>query len=155
FEFVVHHVGDVVRRVETNEVQQRERPHGVAAAQLNGIVDVGSRAHTLFIGADGIEQVRHQQPVYDEPGLVASADWNFAQFFGELVSGVIDLVSRGDGAHYFDQFHQRHGIEKVQADETLRAFGGGQKLGNRNGRSIGSKDSVFLYHTVERGVYPL
>src|SRR6266581_6174494 len=32
FEFVVHHVGDVVSRVEADEIEQRERAHGIAAA---------------------------------------------------------------------------------------------------------------------------
>src|SRR5262249_13647479 len=65
-ELVEHHMRDVVGGIEADEVEQRERTHGIAAAKLHGVVDVGDRARALFVGADGIEQVGHQQPVDDE-----------------------------------------------------------------------------------------
>ena len=74
-------------------------------------------------------------------------------FFAELVSGIVHVVGGGDGAHHFDQLHERHRIEEVQSDEALRALGRSQKLGDRNGRGIRSEDGVLLHDAVERGVH--
>src|SRR5260370_1019982 len=47
FELVVHHVRDVVGRVEADEIEQRERSHRIAAAELHRAVNVLDRAHAL------------------------------------------------------------------------------------------------------------
>src|SRR3954469_3591033 len=65
-ELVEHHMGDVVRGVEADEVEQGERPHGVSAAELHRVVDVGDRAHTFLVSANGIEQIGNEQTVDDE-----------------------------------------------------------------------------------------
>src|SRR5437899_7099238 len=62
--------GDVVRRVEADEVEQRERPHRVAASEFHPLVDVVERAQAVLVRANGIEQIRHQQPIDDESGTV-------------------------------------------------------------------------------------
>ncbi len=124
---------DVVGRVEADEIEQRERPHGIAAAELHSVVDVLDRSHTLFVGADSVEQIRHQQPVHDESGFVAGAQGHFADLLSELVRGVVDVAGRGNRPHDFHQLHQRHGIKEVQADEALRALGRSHQLGDRNG----------------------
>ena len=72
-ELVEHDVGDGVRGVEADEVEQRERPHRVAAAELHALVDVLDRAQPVLEAADRVEQVRHQQPVDDEAAAVGRA----------------------------------------------------------------------------------
>src|SRR5271165_3488665 len=148
-ELVVHDVRDVVRGVEADEVEQRERPHGVAAAQLHRLVDVGDGAHALFIGANGVEQVGHQQAVDDESWLVNRAHRDFAQLGAEGNGGGEDLGRGGDGADDFDQLHHRDGIEEVQADEALGALGRRHELGHADGGSVGGEDGVFLDDGVE------
>src|SRR5205085_7403824 len=39
-EFVMHHMRDVISRVQANKVEQRERSHGISAAQLHRIVNI-------------------------------------------------------------------------------------------------------------------
>src|SRR5438132_7113780 len=107
-----HHLTDVVRGVEADEVEQREGTHGVAAAELHGLVDVLDRADALLVRADGVEDVGHEQPVDDEAGVVAARHWLLAERLGEGVRAVEGLVAGDDGAHHLDQLHQRHWIEK-------------------------------------------
>src|SRR5882672_7839105 len=45
-ELLEHDVGDVVGRVKADEVEQRQRPHGVAAAQLHAVVDIFPRGES-------------------------------------------------------------------------------------------------------------
>src|SRR5437762_2816464 len=65
-ELLEHHLGDVHRGVEPDEVQERERPHGVATAELHRRVDVLERGEAALVKPDRVEQVRHEQPVRSE-----------------------------------------------------------------------------------------
>src|SRR5438067_11039965 len=47
-ELVEHDLGDVVGRVESDEVEERERPHRVAAPQFHTVVYVNDTAYALF-----------------------------------------------------------------------------------------------------------
>ena len=67
---VEHDVRDRLRRVQADEVEQRERAHGVVRAALHRRVDLVDRADALLVGADRVEHVRHEQAVDDEAGLV-------------------------------------------------------------------------------------
>src|SRR5216683_7512738 len=102
-EFLEHDLTDVVGGVEADEIEQGEGTHGISAAQLHGVVDIGNRAHAFFIGADGIQQIRHQQAVHDEAGLVAGAHRRLAQAFAKFESGLEGRFAGGDGAHHLDQ----------------------------------------------------
>src|SRR5687768_18596808 len=62
-ELLEHYFRHVHGRVEADEVEQRERSHGIAAAELHRLVDVLEGSETAFAGAKGVEQVGHQQPV--------------------------------------------------------------------------------------------
>src|SRR5262244_3056095 len=59
-ELVEHDVGDVIGGVEPHEVEQGERAHRIAAAQLHGVVDILARRHAGFQHADRVEQVRDE-----------------------------------------------------------------------------------------------
>src|SRR5258708_9645702 len=61
-EFVKHHLADVIGGIETDKIQQRKRAHGITAAQLNEIVDMRDRSHTIFVSADGVNQIEQKQP---------------------------------------------------------------------------------------------
>src|SRR5688572_14470654 len=74
-----HDVGDVIGGVQAHEIEQRERPHGVAASELHPLVDVLDRADAFLVGADGVEQVGDQQAVDDKARVVLAGDRLLAQ----------------------------------------------------------------------------
>ena len=71
---VEHDLGDAHRRVQPDEVEQRERAHRVAAAELHAAVDVGRGRHALLQRPHRVEQIGHQQAVHDEARPVAGDD---------------------------------------------------------------------------------
>src|SRR5579872_662144 len=107
-------MGDVVGGVEPHKIQQRKRAHGVAASQLHGLIDIFNRAHAFFIGAHRVQQVGHQQPVYDEAALVAGTHRHLAHALAKIVGSFVDLVGGGDSAYHLHQHHEGNGSEKVQ-----------------------------------------
>src|SRR6202047_4451517 len=62
---VIHHVSNVISRIKPNEIEQSERPHGISTSQFHSVINILDRSHALFISADGVEQIRHQQPVHN------------------------------------------------------------------------------------------
>jgi hypothetical protein len=84
------------RGVEPHEVGERQRTHRVARAGLHRPVDVVDRPDALLVRADGIEHVRNEQPVHDEPGAVACGDADLPELRGELLSRLEGLVGRRD-----------------------------------------------------------
>src|SRR6266852_1473631 len=57
FELVEQHVGDKQRRVQTDEVEQREWPHRVAGAEHHADVDVFFRSEALLEHTDCLSKV--------------------------------------------------------------------------------------------------
>src|SRR5207248_849292 len=147
-----HNLRDVVGRVQADKIKQGKGPHGIATAELHGVIDILHRAYALLVSADSVEQIGHQQPINDKSGFVAGAYGNFAELLGELVRGIVNVVSSGDCAHHLDQFHQRNRIKKVQPDKTFRTLRGSQEFSNGNRRGIRGEDRIFLHHAVQRGV---
>src|SRR5438067_1125063 len=56
-----HDLGDLVGRIQTDEVEQRQWTHGIAAAQLHRLVDIRYAPHAALDRTDGIEQVRDER----------------------------------------------------------------------------------------------
>src|SRR5436305_1451744 len=67
---VVYRVENFVRRVQADEVEQGERPHGVTATEAHCTVDVLAARVTAFVQGDRVVEVSEQQRVGDEPGPV-------------------------------------------------------------------------------------
>src|SRR5579883_504193 len=74
FEFVVHDLCDVIRGVQADEIEQLERSHRVAAAELNALVDVLFARKAFVVDANRIQQIRHEQPVDHETGRIFGQD---------------------------------------------------------------------------------
>src|SRR5437870_4764568 len=74
-----HDLADVVGGIEAHEVEQGERSHRVAAAELHRLVDVLDRADARLVRADGVEEVRDEEAIDDEAGVVAARDRLFAE----------------------------------------------------------------------------
>src|SRR5262245_29895492 len=46
--FVEHDFGDVIRRVEADEISQRKRSHRIATPELHCVIDVHDRSNTFL-----------------------------------------------------------------------------------------------------------
>jgi hypothetical protein len=53
--------------------------------------------------------------------------------------------------HHFDKFHERDGVEKVQAQKPRTAPGSGHHFRNRQGRGVTGKDCLRLDDAIELG----
>src|SRR5215213_4352644 len=162
-ELVEHDLGDVVGRVEPDEVEERERPHRVAAAELHAVVYVHDGADALFERAYRVEQVWDEQAVDDEARAVVGADGNLAQLAAELDGRLVDLRVRQDGSDDLDELHHGHGVEEVQADEARLTLGPrgrhhlcyGERGGVRREYGLGLADGVELVVRVALGLVVL
>src|SRR5258708_18302456 len=74
-----HDLGDVVRRVEADEIEQRERTHWIAAAEHHRLIAVGDAPYAALYGPDRVQQIRNEQQVHDEAGVVFRSDGLFAR----------------------------------------------------------------------------
>src|SRR3990170_1131422 len=61
-ELLEHDLGHEHGGVEPHQVEERERPHGVAAAELHGLVDVLEGGESALVHPDRVQEVRHQEP---------------------------------------------------------------------------------------------
>ena len=87
-ELLEHHLGHVHRGVEAHEVQEGERAHGVAASELHRQVDVLLRGDAGLQQADRLQEVRHEEPVHDEPRGVLGGDRRLAERLDERPGGL-------------------------------------------------------------------
>jgi len=146
-----HDVRHEHRRVESDEVEQRERAHRIAAAELHRLVDVLQRREPALVDADGIEEIRHEQTIDDERRRVLRLHGNLADRahpFGGLPDG--DVVGE-QRPHDLDQLHQWHWIEEVEADDLSRTLGGGGHGGDVARRGVRGQQRVRRADAVELG----
>ena len=71
---LVERIEDGQRGVEPDQVEQRERAHGEPATALHGGVDALLGRHALLEQAHRVVEVREQEGVHDEAGLVLHFD---------------------------------------------------------------------------------
>jgi hypothetical protein len=148
---LVHRVEDLVGGVDADEVHQGERPHGQAAAQPHGRVDVLAAGVPVLVHRDGVVEVAEQQRVGDEAGLVADGHVDLAQAGGQRLDVLDDRGLGDDGAHDLDQLHDRRGVEEVHADDLARPPGDHRELGDRQARGVGRQDRVRRADLVQLG----
>src|SRR3989338_2319554 len=148
-ELVEHDVGNVIRGVDSDQIQEGERAHRVSAAELHALVDVGDAADALLDGAEGVQDVRHQQAVHNEAGAVQRSDRHLPQALREAEHRLLDPRVGLDGADELDQLHEGDRVEEVQADETLRPFRGHRHFGYRQRRGVAGEDRLFLEGALE------
>ena len=75
----VEGVADRLGDVEADEVEQGQRAHRVAGAELHAGVDLARLHAGLLDEADGVEEVGEEQAVDDEAGQVGDLDRGLAQ----------------------------------------------------------------------------
>src|SRR5207244_1240670 len=122
-ELLEHHLGDVHRGVEPDEVQERERAHGVATAELHRRVDVLERGEAALVNPDRVEQVRHEQPVHDERRRVLRLDRGLADRADPLGRRRDRRLVGQDRPRHLHELHQRHGVEEVEPEDLAGARG--------------------------------
>src|SRR5882762_5738282 len=45
---VIHHVSNVISRIQPNEIEQSERTHGISTSQFHGVINILDRSHAFF-----------------------------------------------------------------------------------------------------------
>src|SRR6202167_5295374 len=123
----------------------------MAASELHRIIYVFDGADAFFQRAHSIEQIRHEQTVDDETGAIGGAHERLAETCGERDGGFIYFRVGCDGADYFHQLHDRHRIEKVHAQETVRTLRKHGHFGDGERRSVAGENGVFGTNFIERG----
>src|SRR3984957_16578542 len=123
----------------------------MSTAQLHGIINVLNRANALFQCAYGVQQKRNEQAVDDEAGPVGGANRGLSNARCKRDCVFFYLFVGGDGANYFDQLHDRNRIEKMEAEEAVRALRERGHLRNGKRRSVAREDSVLGANLVECG----
>ena len=94
------------------------------------------RAEPVFEAANRIEQIRHEQAIDDEAAAIGRADRLLADRLHEPHQRIVRLLARRQRANHFDQLHQRHGIEEVQAADLVGPLRAGAS-------SVMQSDDVF------------
>src|SRR3990172_2072298 len=148
-ELVEHDVRDVVRGIETHEVQKLERPHGVSAAELHSGIVVLLGTDSLLERADGVEHIGNQEAVHDEPRAIGSDHRCLSQPPREPLDRFRGLGIRGERGNDLDHFHQRDRIEEVEAHEPLWVPRGRGHLGDAQRRGIAAADGLALQDRIE------
>ena len=148
-ELLEHHLRHVQRRVEAHEVEESERTHRVAASELHRLVDVLLRGHARLEQPDRLEEVRHEEPVDDEPRGVLGGDGCLAERLDEGPGGLEGRVPREDRADDLDQLHHRRRVEEVEPENLRGPPRRGGQLGDRARRGVRRQDGLRRADPVE------
>ena len=145
----VHRLEDLVRRVQADQVEQRQRSHWVAAPEAHRGVDVLARGVVALEHRDRVVEVAEEQRVGDESRLVTGDDRRLADLLHER-GDVLEHVGRGDdGADHLDQVLHRRGVEEVDADHATGVVVGGADLGDRQRRGVGRQHGLRGHDLVQ------
>lgn len=146
----VHGLEDRTGRVDADQVEQGERPHRQAAAELHGGVDVLAGGVLRLVHRGRLVQVAEQQSVGDEAGAVADRDGLLAEVEGQVGDGA---DRRGRGQHRrddLDELHRGRRIEEVQAEDALGVGRVGGQTRHGEGVGTGGQDGVRAHDAVQR-----
>src|SRR6202041_3905188 len=115
----------------------------MSTTQLHGIINVLNRADALFQCAYGVQQKRNEQAVDDKASPVGGANRGLSNARCKRDCVFFYLFVGGDGAYHFNQLHHRNRIEKMEAEEAVRALSERGHLRDRKRRSIAREDGVL------------
>ncbi len=146
---LVHRVEDLVRRVEPDQVEERERTHRVAAAEPHRGIDVLTTGVVTLVQGHRVVEVAEQKRVGDEARLVAGHDRDLAEGLRERGRLLDDPRLGDDRPDDLDELLDRCRVEEVHADDTPGQTRRGADLGHRQGRGVGGQDGVLGDHAVE------
>src|SRR5947199_600949 len=135
-----HDLGDLVGRIQPDEVEQSERPHWIAAPELHRLVDIRHAPHAALYRPDRVEQIRDEQQIDDEAGGVLRGHGLLAERPGEREGAFKGLCRGGYGPNDLHEWHERHGIEEMQADEAVSSLRGRRHRRDREARGVRGED---------------
>src|SRR5215468_6944712 len=90
----VHHLRDEEHRVQPDEVRELQRAHRLVGAELHRGIDVLGGAQTLHQGIGRLVEHRDEDPVDDEPRVVAGGHHRLPHRLGEA-PGPLEGAVRG------------------------------------------------------------
>ena len=141
-ELIVKRLEDGQARVQADQVEQGQRPHGQAESHSGRPVDVLPRGLRRFQQVHRVVEVGHEQRVHDEPGPVSDPHRSLAQVTGQQGQCLGDLRRGEDRGDHLDQLHHRGRIEEVQPRHPGRIPRAACDLRDRQGGGIGSQDRI-------------
>ena len=141
---LVQHLHDREAGVEPDEIGEFQRTHRMMGAEPHRRVDRLDVADAFIERVDRLVDHRQQDAVDDEGRKIFRDRDLLAELGDELLGGLEGRVVGGDAADDLDQFHQRHRIHEMNADEALRPVGGGGKPRDRDRRGVGADDGFGL-----------
>ncbi len=141
---LVHRVEDLVRGVEPDQVEQRERTHRQPAPELHGRVDVLAGGVARLVQRRRVVEIAEKQRVGDEPGAVTDGDVDLAELLYKGFDVVDDVLLGDDAADDLDQLHDRRRVEEMQADDLAGAPGCHRNLGDRQRGGVRRQDRLGL-----------
>ncbi len=147
----VHRLEDLVGAVQPDQVEQRQRPHRVPAAQAHRGVDVLAGGVARLVHPDRVVEVAEQQRVRDEAGPVPDGDVELAAAVDERLHVGDHLGVADDGADHLDQVHHRGRVEPVQPDHLRRPARRRRQVGHRQGGGVGGQHGVGRQQRVQLG----
>ena len=135
--------------VQAEQVGEEEGAHRRHLGVGDLLVDLLGGAPALVLVAPDLRGRRVQDPVDDEPGLLAAADRVLADLHGEVGSRLRRLLGRVLPLDHLDQPHHRGRIEEVEADHLVGTRRSRADLRDRQCRGVGSEDRVARRHLVD------
>ena len=142
FELLEHGIGDEEGSVQTDQVQEGQGAHGMVQAQLDGRINVLPGGQTVLINPYCVQEIGDQQLVDDKAWCVLGHHGGLAHRLAELLGDGQGLVAGQNGAHQFEERHHRHGIEEMDAQHLVAAFGDGSHLGDAQRRGVAADDGL-------------
>src|SRR6266566_1381473 len=119
FELLEQHISNVDCGIQSDEVEQREWPHGVARPQHHADVDILFGRESLLKHANRIEHVWHEQVIDDKARAILAHNHALSQMLTHRTDGFERLIRGGERTHELDQLHGRHRIEEVHAQHAV------------------------------------
>ena len=108
-----------------------------------------ARRDSLRIGKHRFVQHRAQQPVDDEARSVFHHDRCLSEPLCERDRSIDRRIAGLRPAHHLDQMHGRNRVEKMQADESVRAFCMRSEPADRDRRRVGRDDGIVRRYRVD------
>ncbi|KFF32578.1 hypothetical protein G039_0334180 [Pseudomonas aeruginosa VRFPA01] len=132
--------------VETDQVEQLERPHAEPGALAQDFVD---RRHGRHVFAEHAQRLGAEGPsgmVDDETGAIAGAHRLVAQGRHQRAQPLGDPGAGGEAVDHLDQAHQRHRVEEMQAGDPSGITAGRGDGGDRQRRGVAGENRLVVEH---------
>jgi len=141
-------LADRHRDVESDQVEQGERPHRMSEAESHAAVDVDRLHPGSLHQPDRFEEIGKQQAVDHEAGHVGNPNRGLADRKAPALGPVPDHLRHSLGNAEFDQGHVGDRVEDVDTHQSLRSANRCPDRRDREGR--GGRSEVGTLGCPER-----